>query len=119
MKPKHPQKTQTKDNRPQKPTSKNIFLYGRHACLAALNNGNRKILRIFLTKNFDAGTLPKINVKPQLITNDEVGKYIPEGSVHQGIIVETMPLPDYGLDYVIKKGGIIVVLDQVTDPQNV
>ncbi len=42
-----------------------------------------------------------------------------DGSVHQGIIIETMPLPELGLDYITKKGGKIVILDQVTDPQNV
>lgn len=127
MKPKHQHKKYQNKNKDiykeakQKDVrSKNLLLYGKHACLAALNNNQRKILKIFITKNFDASTLPaKLSIVPQLITNEEIEKIIPDGSVHQGIIIETMPLSEPGISYVEKKGGIVVILDQVTDPQNI
>lgn len=100
--------------------NKNLFLYGKHACLAALNNNRRKIIKIYITKNFDTSALPHKNgANVQVISNEEITKLAPEGAVHQGIIIETQPLPELSIDYIEKKGGIIVVLDQVTDPQNI
>lgn len=114
-KPKTNQKTNQKA-----PSSKNVLIYGKHACLAALNNKNRQILKIYVTKNFDTSALPhKLTAIPQIISNEDIERFIPTGSVHQGILIEALPLSEPGLDYVEKKGGIIVVLDQVTDPQNV
>lgn len=115
MKPKH----QKYDNKPREPRGKNIFLYGRHACLAALANNRRQIIKLYITKNFNSAELPKLNITPQLINSADIGKYIPDSAVHQGIIVETTPLPDPGIAYIEKKGGIIIILDQVTDPQNI
>jgi len=124
MKPKPPRKDSRKDGKKDAKTigtrGKNLFLYGKHACLAALSNSHRKIINIYITKNFDTSELPvKLGVKPQLITNEEAARFATDGSVHQGIILETLPLQEPGISYVEKKGGIIVVLDQVTDPQNV
>lgn len=107
-------------NKTGEPRNKNLFLYGKHACLAALANSRRKVLRVFITKNFDANALPKnLHIKPQIISNEEILKFISADSVHQGIIVETLPLEEHNLSYVEKKGGLVVVLDQVTDPHNI
>ena len=58
-------KNHNKDNRPKEPRSKNLFLYGKHACLAALANSQRKIIRVLITKNFYASVLPKkLSVMP-------------------------------------------------------
>jgi 23S rRNA (guanosine2251-2'-O)-methyltransferase len=106
--------------KPKENRSRNLFLYGKHACLAALANSRRKIIRVCITKNFDASCLPgKLSVVPQIISNEEILKFISSDAVHQGIIVETLPLEEPNLNYIEKKGGLVVILDQVTDPQNV
>lgn len=113
-------KNKNSTSKPRENRSKNLFLYGKHACLAALANPRRKIIRVLVTKNFDASSLPKkLSFIPQIISNEEILKFISSDAVHQGIIVETLPLEEVNLSYVEKKGGLIVVLDQVTDPQNV
>jgi 23S rRNA (guanosine2251-2'-O)-methyltransferase len=108
------------DTKHKEGRAKTLFLHGKHACIAALNNKNRQIINLYVTKNFDISALPaRLTVKPQLITNDEIGRFINDEAVHQGIIVETQPLNDPGISYIEKNGGIIVVLDQVTDPHNI
>jgi 23S rRNA (guanosine2251-2'-O)-methyltransferase len=113
-------KTGKKDLKNNETRGRNLFLYGKHACLAALKNRQRKIINLYITKNFDISEL-QVNsgLKPQLITGEHAERLLPAGSVHQGIILETLPLSEPGIAYIEKKGGIIVVLDQLTDPQNV
>lgn len=112
MKTKHKKNSGNKD-------SKNLFLYGRHACLAALKNKQRIIINLYITKNFNAAELGSISTKPRIVINEEINRLVPENSVHQGIVLETKPLADPGISYIIKHGGTIVFLDQVTDPQNI
>jgi 23S rRNA (guanosine2251-2'-O)-methyltransferase len=57
-------------------------------------------------------------VKLEPATPRELDRRLGADAVHQGILVEAEPLPPVGLDE-IDMGGIVLVLDQVTDPQNV
>lgn len=99
--------------------NKTIILYGRHACLAALNNPVRKIHRILVTER-TKNDLPKNHKHPtpKVINIREFDKMLPKDSVHQGIAVETSMLPSSGLKEV-SQHDVIVALDQVTDPHNV
>ena len=100
-----------------------LYLFGKHACLAALANPLRKIKRVLVTKNAQselAGILaPLKNVS--LVEGQKMEGLLPPGSVHQGIVIECEPLrqptlSDW-LDLGIRKP--LVMLDQVTDPHNV
>lgn len=98
-----------------------ILLYGKHACLAALSNPKRKCRRLFITKN-SLNELPK-NIKTpatEIIETKDIVKKFPhlDDAVHQGVILEVSPLPDYELASVTDKSPL-VILDQVTDPHNV
>ncbi|NBC32557.1 MAG: 23S rRNA (guanosine(2251)-2'-O)-methyltransferase RlmB, partial [Alphaproteobacteria bacterium] len=49
---------------------------------------------------------------------------LPDGAVHQGLALEAEPLPDPGLDGVLRglapqARAVVLLLDQVTDPHNV
>jgi 23S rRNA (guanosine2251-2'-O)-methyltransferase len=58
--------------------------------------------------------------KVDLIDSAALSRLLPEGAVHQGIALEVAPLAEPPL-HVLKKRetGVLVVLDQVTDPHNV
>jgi 23S rRNA (guanosine2251-2'-O)-methyltransferase len=99
--------------------NKNIILYGIHACFAALKNPERRVRRICVTER-NLKDLP-VNHKhptPKVIPIRDFDKALPKDSVHQGIYIETEPLPDCSLKEA-SNCDLIVALDQVTDPHNV
>ena len=97
------------------------ILYGWHTVSAALANPRRKIRKLLLTENaarrladenIDTKVTPEI-VRPQLI-DQRLGP----DAVHQGMLAEVDPLssPDIST---LEQEGIVLVLDQITDPHNV
>ncbi len=97
------------------------ILYGWHTVSAALANPRRKIRKLLLTENaarrlaeenIDPRVTPEI-VRPQLI-DQQLGP----DAVHQGMLAEADPLPSPDIA-TLKQEGIVLVLDQITDPHNV
>ena len=81
----------------------------------------RKIRKLLLTENaarrladenIDTRVTPEI-VRPQLI-DQRLGP----DAVHQGMLAEADPLPSPDIE-TLKQEGIVLVLDQITDPHNV
>lgn len=104
-----------------------LWLYGRHAVAAALANPGRRIRRGFATKNA-ADWLRETGVSPEKLSlfedarPDAIDRLLPSGAVHQGIAVEAHDLDRARLkDVCDPEGGRrpVVVLDQITDPQNI
>jgi 23S rRNA (guanosine2251-2'-O)-methyltransferase len=97
------------------------ILYGWHTVAAALANPRRQIRKLLLTENaarrladekIDTRVMPEI-VRPSLI-DQRLGP----DAVHQGFLAEADPLPSPHLD-TLPQQGIVLVLDQITDPHNV
>jgi 23S rRNA (guanosine2251-2'-O)-methyltransferase len=99
---------------------KQYWMYGMHACMAALDNPNREVMRILASQAI-AERLDLIEDRPQVeITDiDTLVQLLPLEAVHQGIAVQVRPLDDVGLDEVMEENKPILLLDQVTDPHNV
>lgn len=58
--------------------------------------------------------------KVELADNQEIARRLPQGAAHQGVCLRTPPLEGASLDDIAEPAaGLILVLDQVTDPQNV
>lgn len=125
---KHRGKPQDRRERPPPKEDPSIFwLYGRHAVAAALANPARRIRRGFATKNA-ADWLREIGVSPEKLAlmedarPDAIDRLLPPGAVHQGIAVEAHDLERARLKEVCDPAGArrpVVVLDQITDPQNI
>ncbi len=113
-------------------------LYGAHAVAAALANPSRRCHRLItteegaaqLTERADARALPlaarALLTAPQIVSRQDIAALLPDGAVHQGIVLETAPLPAVDLASAcrgVAQGAegprTVVVLDQVTDPHNV
>jgi 23S rRNA (guanosine2251-2'-O)-methyltransferase len=100
------------------PKDGSVWLYGTHAVLAALANPKRKILELKATRN-TIGDLPE-STNPVLIEGEVLSGLLPSGAVHQGLAVRVVPLEPVDLDVALPRAdGLAIVLDQVTDPQNV
>jgi 23S rRNA (guanosine2251-2'-O)-methyltransferase len=104
-----------------------FWIYGHHPVTAALANPKRCLRRILATTQaaaeLRASALP---TSPPLerIEGVDLNALLPPGAVHQGLaaLVDPLPMVDLGelLDDIrADSPAHLIVLDQVTDPQNV
>ena len=95
-------------------------LYGIHSVREALANPKRKFRRLLATENamLRLSEDLEIRITPTIVKPDEINKLLPPDSVHQGAYLEAVRLPMLKLDKMPQE-GIVVALDQVTDPHNV
>ena len=97
------------------------ILYGWHTVKAALENPARRIRKLYATENAarrlaeDGVALP---VDPELIRPDAIAARLGPDAVHQGLLAEADPLPSPELEE-LPATGMVLVLDQITDPHNV
>ena len=97
-------------------------LYGQHTVLEALRNPQRKVKRFFASENAVkrfADVIEASGLTPEVVRTAEITKLTGPEAVHQGLLLETKPLPSPKLEQLIARPGPIVVLDQITDPHNV
>lgn len=103
--------------------SSDDWIWGWHAVEAALANPARKTpLRLLATADKARQIEAKFGRQKVLEIADahHVGLALPQGAVHQGVALRPAPLEDADLaDFDARPGAVVLVLDQVTDPQNV
>ena len=56
---------------------------------------------------------------PQIVEAEDLSRKLGREAVHQGVLLEAEPLPAPDLDEIESKSGLVLVLDQITDPHNV
>ncbi|MBF0270278.1 MAG: 23S rRNA (guanosine(2251)-2'-O)-methyltransferase RlmB [Alphaproteobacteria bacterium] len=104
-----------------------LWLFGVHAVNAALRNPERTCRRLVATedrvKELDPALLARVK-KVETSDRQGIDALLPPGTVHQGLALAVNPLPDLSFDDLkrsafIKDRAVLVMLDQVTDPQNV
>ncbi len=97
------------------------ILYGWHTVKAALENPARHVRRILATENAlrrlrdEQVPLP---VEPELVRPDAIDARLGPDAVHQGLLAEADPLQAPPVEE-LEPAGIVLVLDQITDPHNV
>ena len=98
-----------------------VILYGWHTVAAALANPQRQIRKLLLTENA-ARRLADDNidtrVAPEIVRPDVIDRRLGPDAVHQGLLAEAEPLVAPDID-ALPQQGIVLVLDQITDPHNV
>ena len=112
---------------PVKRSPAEIRLYGVHAVAAALANPSR-ICRLLMATAESAkklshrfGNLPeKVAVDVAIVPRGDIERLLPDGAVHQGLLLEADPLPPADASRLLAaEKRPLVFLDRVTDPQNV
>jgi 23S rRNA (guanosine2251-2'-O)-methyltransferase len=107
--------------RREKSSADTVILYGWHPVTLALANPKRKIRKLFATENA-ARRLAEENiglrVQPEIVRPDQIAAQLSADAVHQGLLAEADPLPAPTID-TLETEGIVLVLDQITDPHNV
>jgi 23S rRNA (guanosine2251-2'-O)-methyltransferase len=98
-----------------------VLLYGWHSVKAALENPARKFIRIWATENglhrLKEENIP-LPIEPELVRAEAIDLEVGPDAVHQGLLAEVEPLPSPDIDDIDAR-GVILVLDQITDPHNV
>jgi 23S rRNA (guanosine2251-2'-O)-methyltransferase len=98
-----------------------VILYGWHTVAAALANPQRQIRKLLLTENA-ARRLADENIEspvtPEIVRPALIDQRLGPDAVHQGLLAEADPLPSPDID-ALPQQGIVLVLDQITDPHNV
>jgi len=101
------------------------LIWGRHPVLAALANPARKGMgRLIATPDraaeIEAGGLAPHGHGAEVMDGADLARLLPPGAVHQGLVFKVAPLEGVPLaDLAEPAEGVIVMLDQITDPQNV
>ncbi|WP_297508375.1 23S rRNA (guanosine(2251)-2'-O)-methyltransferase RlmB [uncultured Caulobacter sp.] len=99
------------------------WIWGTHAVEAALSNPRRPApKRLLATPDRAKRLAPEVQKLPclQVMEGQEIAKHLPQGAVHQGLALrvdepEAMTLAEMGTP----AEGLLVMLDQITDPQNI
>ena len=74
-----------RQNRPARGGHQSVWLFGRHAVLAALANPDRRVERVLATKEFAERHATELGNKVEVFSRDDLAHRLPAGAVHQGI----------------------------------
>lgn len=98
-----------------------VILYGWHTVTMALANPQRRIRKLTLTENA-ARRLADENIEtrvtPEIVRPQEIDRLLSPDAVHQGLLAEADHLPSPDIE-TLAQDGMVLVLDQITDPHNV
>jgi 23S rRNA (guanosine2251-2'-O)-methyltransferase len=108
--------------RPQQARGDTTIVYGFHAVLAALAAKRRTFLAIHLTEAAAvrlATPIAAVGLSPRIVTGEELSRRLGAQAVHQGVLLEAGPIEPIDISEIESRSGIVLVLDQITDPHNV
>jgi 23S rRNA (guanosine2251-2'-O)-methyltransferase len=98
-----------------------VVMYGWHTVTAALRNPARRLRKLLATENAarrltEEGIKPAI--APDVVRPSAIAERLLPDAVHQGLYLETDPLLSPAVED-LPAQGVVLVLDQITDPHNV
>ncbi|TPW26403.1 TrmH family RNA methyltransferase [Pararhizobium mangrovi] len=99
-----------------------VRLYGIHTVRAALDNPERRIARMLVTRNamarlgLEDASAPSFPC--EIVSPQDIARELGPDAIHQGVMIEADPLPVRRLDSLVDS-PLVLVLDQITDPHNV
>jgi 23S rRNA (guanosine2251-2'-O)-methyltransferase len=96
-------------------------IYGFHSVSAALRAPRRKLIRLYATEAAAerlSADIAARSVEIRILSNEDISLRAPRDAVHQGVLLEARPLAPIDLSELPVR-GLVIVLDQVTDPHNV
>ena len=114
-----PAKPEPRRERPREKRQPDVArIYGFHSVETALKAPRRELVRLYATEAAAERLKPEIEargVETRILSLEEIAA---RDSVHQGVLLEARPLAPVDLSE-LPSDGLILVLDQITDPHNV
>jgi 23S rRNA (guanosine2251-2'-O)-methyltransferase len=111
----------TKHRQPADASADLVRIWGFHAVREALRASRREPVRLFATAAAAerlAAEIAARGLTPSIIEPTDLATRLPADAVHQGVLLEARPAALLAIDD-LPAVGLVVVLDQVTDPHNV
>lgn len=106
----------------RRPSAELAVLYGYHAVREALRAKKRVLLDLFATTAAAEKLAEEImdsGVHVHIVESETLSARLGHDSVHQGVLLEARPLPDLDISEIVVNSGLVLALDQITDPHNV
>jgi 23S rRNA (guanosine2251-2'-O)-methyltransferase len=103
------------------PSDDTTVLYGWHPVTAALQNPARRVRKFLATANAArrlADEKIPTSPPPEIVRPDAIAARLAPDAVHQGLYLEADPLASPPIEE-LATNGLVLVLDQITDPHNV
>ena len=98
-----------------------VRIYGFHSVEAALKAPRRELVRLYATEAAAErlkGAIETRGVETRIMSLEEISARSPREAVHQGLLLEARPLAPIDISE-LPPNGLVLVLDQITDPHNV
>ncbi len=98
-----------------------VVLYGWHTVTAALRNPARGLHKLLATENAARRLAEEgvaLTLTPEIVRPAAIAERLMPDAVHQGLYLEADPLPAPAIEQLPAR-GVVLVLDQITDPHNV
>ena len=98
-----------------------VRIYGFHSVEAALRAPRRALIRLYATTAAAERLKADIDargVETRILTLEAISARAPRAAVHQGLLLEARPLAPVDVSELPAR-GLVLVLDQITDPHNV
>ena len=95
-----------------------IWIYGKHAVRAAVLNKDRKIFKAISTPQNEE-FFKELQVEAKIVDKNYFLSLFGEAVIHQGCAVLVQNLKEVFIEDLADDDRPIVLLDQVTDPQNI
>lgn len=103
-----------------------LWLYGRHAVVAALENPSREVDRLLATQEAWQKLEGQVDHRSRLevVDRDTLDRIVGPEAVHQGLAAKVRPLEHLVIEDLLERipqtePVQLLVLDEVTDPRNV
>ena len=97
------------------------LIYGFHSVAAALKAPRRELIRLYATAAAAerlSGEIAARGLETRIMTPEDISARSPREAVHQGLLLEARPLAPIDIAE-LPANGLVLVLDQITDPHNV
>ena len=101
-------------------------IYGFHSVIAALENSNRKHIKLSIIEKYSYLATRYRNKVPEIkiIDQKEMSKIYGRENTYQGIVLESYSINQIDFEQLIlnekiKEKSILIILDQIKDPQNI
>ena len=97
------------------------LIYGFHPVREALRAGRRRIARLHATAEAAerlSAEIATAHVAVNIVSAQELSARLGAQAVHQGVLIEAGALEGGDISDLAQSRGIVLVLDQITDPHN-
>jgi 23S rRNA (guanosine2251-2'-O)-methyltransferase len=110
-----------RDRTGERREAKVSLIYGFHSVTAALKAPRRELIRLYATAAAADRLSSEITARGvdlRIMSPEEISGRAPREAVHQGLLLEARPLAPIDVAD-LPANGLVLVLDQITDPHNV